>query len=411
VIVMGANRALLGVLVGLVQASHGLASNAVCVHPPRRACLRASPLTATAKPAPENPAAATLVLALVPLAWGTYGPAIKSLYSLDAPPPELLYNVINYVVSATGLVAVSLARRPLAGSSLPPRSTTAKELADTDEQPEEPTALLAGAELGAYLFLGSTLQIFGLRYTSAGRAAFIVQLTTVMVPILDGWLAGRLPEARSLGACVLAFAGVLLLTSGDSTAMGALATDTLQGDGLVALAAVAYSLHVVRLSYHAPRLQPVLLARSKEISRLAYALVFLVIGVAFSTQQADALGAFVDSFTSAPAAAYTALAIIAWNGVVTTAFPTWAQSYGQARVSAGTAQVIYTMQPLWSSLFGFLLLGETLSPRGGAGGALILLAVLLAGSREAGAADPSVDVAAGAPRPVDALEVETSQEV
>ena len=128
--------------------------------------------------------------------------------------------------------------------------------------------------------------------------------------------------------------------------------------GLVGAAAIAYSLHVVRLSYHAPRLDPVFLARAKELARLGYASTVLAIGVAISAEQADALGAFFRSFTEAPAAAQTALAIVAWNGLVTTAFPTWAQSYGQARVSAGTAQVVYSMQPLWSSLFGFVLLGS-----------------------------------------------------
>lgn len=37
---------------------------------------------------------------------------------------------------------------------------------------------------------------------------------------------------------------------------------------------------------------------------------------------------------------------------MTTAFPTFAQSFGQRVVPAATANIIYTTQPLWSALFG-----------------------------------------------------------
>ena len=359
--------------------------------------------------APAAPLAPLVVLSLVPLAWGTYGPAIKSLYSLEAPPPELLFNWMNYVVSAATLVVVSLVRAQVGTPSNPSVSLAGDDSSSTgasgasggadgsDVSDSPRSAMLAGAELGGYLFLGSTMQIFGLRYTSAGRAAFLVQLTTVIVPLLDALLVTKqLPRPRVLGACLLAFSGVLLLTAGGGggEGEGAAAVAALAGglggpslgDGLVGAAALIYSMHVVRLSYHAPRLNPLRLARAKEVSRLGYASATLAVGVALSSQQADALGAFVASFVDAPDAARLALGIVLWNGVVTTAFPTWAQSFGQARVSAGTAQVLYSLQPLWSSLFGFLLLGETFGAAGGAGAALILAAVLLAGT-DAGAGE------------------------
>ena len=359
--------------------------------------------------APAAPLAPLVVLSLVPLAWGTYGPAIKSLYSLEAPPPELLFNWMNYVVSAATLVVVSLVRSQVGTPSNPSVSLAGDDSSSTgasgasggadgsDVSDSPRSTMLAGAELGGYLFLGSTMQIFGLRYTSAGRAAFLVQLTTVIVPLLDALLVTKqLPRPRVLGACLLAFSGVLLLTAGGGggEGEGAAAVAALAGglggpslgDGLVGAAALIYSMHVVRLSYHAPRLNPLRLARAKEVSRLGYASATLAVGVALSSQQADALGAFVASFVDAPDAARLALGIVLWNGVVTTAFPTWAQSFGQARVSAGTAQVLYSLQPLWSSLFGFLLLGETFGAAGGAGAALILAAVLLAGT-DAGAGE------------------------
>ena len=48
---------------------------------------------------------------------------------------------------------------------------------------------------------------------------------------------------------------------------------------------------------------------------------------------------------------------------------------------AGTAQVLYSLQPLWSALFGFVLLGESFTPQGAAGASVILAAVLLAAAQ------------------------------
>jgi drug/metabolite transporter (DMT)-like permease len=49
----------------------------------------------------------------------------------------------------------------------------------------------AGCELGGWLFLGSSLQIYGLQLISASRAAFLVQTTTIMVPLIESVLNKR----------------------------------------------------------------------------------------------------------------------------------------------------------------------------------------------------------------------------
>ena len=113
-------------------------------------------------PRADPPGSSTLlplaVLMMVPLAWGTYGVAIKELYLLEAPPPELFFTVLNYVVSSITLTSVAA----LVGR---PEERDARRLDGTDE-PEhtsQRSALWAGAELGGYLFIGSTLQVFGMR--------------------------------------------------------------------------------------------------------------------------------------------------------------------------------------------------------------------------------------------------------
>ena len=158
--------------------SHSLRPPAAAARAPRRRPPLASAAERGQAPLPAEPSSLLpfLVLNTVPIVWGTYGVAIKSLYALDAPPPEVSLTFANYVVSALAVSAASLAfGRPAADSpadasaAAPPAGLTAR----------------AGAELGGYLFLASTLQVFGMRYTSATRGAFLVQLTTVFTPLLE----------------------------------------------------------------------------------------------------------------------------------------------------------------------------------------------------------------------------------
>ena len=43
------------------------------------------------------------MLLLVPFVWGTYGPSIKLLYDLPAPPPEIFFNWMTFAVSLSSL--------------------------------------------------------------------------------------------------------------------------------------------------------------------------------------------------------------------------------------------------------------------------------------------------------------------
>lgn len=82
-------------------------------------------------------------------------------------------------------------------------------------------------------------QIFGIQHTTAGRAAFLVQLTTVAVPLLEAAISRRSPPAATLGACAMAFAGVTLLLTASPAGAGAPSGSTAQGDALIVLAALA----------------------------------------------------------------------------------------------------------------------------------------------------------------------------
>ena len=171
-------------------------------------------------------AARVAVLCSVPVVWGTYAPAVKAVYALPAPPPGAVFSLFYYVVALGCLGALG-------------RAAAAPGAAAPDEG-----AARAGLELGAYLYAGNLFQVVGLETVSADAAAFLVQLTTVLVPVLESAATGRAVARETRLACAVAFAGVAVLCA------EGLAADAGQvsGDLCVVAAAVLYSLHVVRLS-------------------------------------------------------------------------------------------------------------------------------------------------------------------
>jgi drug/metabolite transporter (DMT)-like permease len=164
------------------------------------------------------------------------------------------------------------------------------------------------------------------------------------------------------------------------------------GDGLIIIAAFAYSMHVVRLGRYAKFVTPLQLTASKARVEavLSFALVVILFfglpGTLFSdlsteiSTYIEGLGASITQSVSTPGETlvsspqlWDTLVIFAilWTGWVTCAYTIYAQSFGQRRVSPTDSNLIYSTQPIFSSLFAFGLLGETLGAAGYLGGGLI----------------------------------------
>ena len=188
------------------------------------------------------------------------------------------------------------------------------------------------------------------------------------------------------------------------------------GDCLIQGAAFVYSLHVVRLGRWANETEPLQLVAYKATTELMLSLILIAVLVQFAadTSISSAIG---DSATAVTAAnsnllidffrdsgveivtffdtlwerirsqslpvgvIQKAVGATLWTGLVSTAYTTYAQSYGQRRVQPADANLIYSLQPIFTALFAYALLGETMGPFGFGGGALIGGAVYLAASQ------------------------------
>lgn len=333
-------------------------------------------------PSAKEKALGVLVLLTVPLAWGTYAPVVKYVYEMDPPVPGFVFSTAYYLIASASLLTLM---------SISSSSTTI-----TDEEPPDSSSenesmslpIQGGVELGSYLFLGNCLQVVGLETVPADRAAFLVQLTTIMVPIFQAAFARDVLaiSLKTWVACLLAFSGVIImgfdgkelslaadLAAADSTTTSSTVTvfapltsslsavaDTFSGgDVLIILAAVAYTMHVVRLGKYAQSTTPLQLAASKAsweaiLSLTLISGLVLVHGGALgdtstipeflaktSGEVTTYLATFGDSLANADTSTLLpAFGACLWTGWVTCAYTIYAQSFGQRRVSPTDANLV-----------------------------------------------------------------------
>jgi len=133
-----------------------------------------------------------------------------------------------------------------------------------------------------------------------------------------------------------------------TTTTAATALDALRGDAFVALSAVFYSCHVLRLGAIAPRVAPLRLATAKAGSEtlMALAAISLLASVSMLlpadwVQQHVAAAADLQTFVDAVRSGrvsheewVAAAGASVWCGAVTCGYTIWAQSFGQRSVPA-----------------------------------------------------------------------------
>lgn len=177
-----------------------------------------------------------------------------------------------------------------------------------------------------------------------------------------------------------------------------------QGDLMIVFAALAYTFHCIRLGLYAKETSAIKLAACKATTETAWslALVLALVAVAsisnmenpggimsYASEQGTEITNYVSTISSelssnslSMSTVLPALAAVLWTGLVTCGYTIYAQSFGQSSVNPTDANLIYTIQPIFTALFAWGLLGETLGPAGYIGGALIGSAVYIVATSE-----------------------------
>lgn len=279
---------------------------------------------------------AHILLILVTLVWGATFVVIKNAVEHDATP--LLFNFVRMTLAAVTLAAIFH-----------------RDIARLTRQ-----SFFAGATTGIFLWLGYEFQTTGLRLTSASKSAFITGLSVVLVPLfmVIGW--GRKISAWTSLGVISALLGLFLLTVPAGESGVANWTSVNRGDLLTLACAVSFGFQIIFLGRATGK------NSFAQIGFMQIATAAVLMGV------------------TAPIAEHSHIlwsSRVIWAIVITGLLGTAAaftiQAWSQQFISPTHTGLIFSLEPVFAWITSYIVLGERLGMRAGAGAVLILIGVLV----------------------------------
>ena len=228
------------------------------------------------------------------------------------------------------------------------------------QSPHLPIALSGPALAGTVLFLGASLQQWGVVYTTAGKAGFITGLYVIIVPVLGLFWKQRIRWGTWVGAFLAAVGMYLLSFSGEITVN--------IGDLLVLCSALFWATHVQVVGWLTAKMDSIQLA----------CMQFAVCSI---LSFAGAL--MTESFVMENILA--AGIPILYAGLLSTGVAYTLQVVGQKDVPSSNAAIIMSLEAVFAVLGGWLFLEEIIPLKGLIGCGIMFAGMVLAqvfGTRE-----------------------------
>ncbi len=213
--------------------------------------------------------------------------------------------------------------------------------------------LLGGVCCGVAICVASSLQQFGIQYTTVGKAGFITAFYIIIVPLLGLFFKKRCGIFVWIGV-ILALAGLyfLCITEGFSIQ---------KGDFLVFLCAIAFAVHILIIDYFTVRVDGV------KMSCIQFLVCGLICAVPMLLFEHPDIRQILAAWQP-----------ILYAGVMSCGIAYTLQIVGQKGMNPTVASMILSLESVVSVLAGLALLGQTLSTREMIGCALMFAAIILA---------------------------------
>ncbi|WP_026692656.1 DMT family transporter [Peribacillus kribbensis] len=211
--------------------------------------------------------------------------------------------------------------------------------------------------LGVILFLIFTCITFGLHTTSTSNAGFLVSLTVVFVPLINAFVLKRKIERKLAVSILLAITGIAFLTLKPPFRVA-------EGDLLCISAALFYAVHIIVVGHAAPKVDTLKLG----ILQLGFAGLYgLLLSFIYETPT------WPDSLNS-----WVSILVLS---VLCSAMGFILQVIAQRYTSPARTGLIFSLEPVFAALLGFVFAHETMSAKGCFGASLVLLSILLSTGR------------------------------
>ena len=237
-------------------------------------------------------------------------------------------------------------------------------LAEGLESKDRDKLLQNALEVGTVLCVGYILQIIGLDGTTSSRGALTSTFTVLTVPIF-AQMSGLVVPWYTWPASAIGIVGVGLLTNSGG--------EPVVGDAICILSATVFGYHTLRSAESAVMFEdlelPFIAWQIAVVCVEAGACKLLSMIYHAHEQGIDATAVFAalpDELAATP------WAPIAYMGLFTTSFTLLIEFYALQNISAATAALVYTAEPLWGAAFAWWFMGDRWGPIGWVGSALII---------------------------------------
>ena len=213
--------------------------------------------------------------------------------------------------------------------------------------------LIGGLICGFMMFVSTTLQQVGIAYTTVAKAGFITALYIIIVPILGIFLK-RKAGLKIWISVVIALVGLYLLCMKGSLSLS-------KGDFLILICSICFAIHIMVVDHFTEKVSGTKLSCIQFLfaGALSSVLMFL-----FEEPHWADIGA--------------AWLPICYAGILSCGVAYTFQIIGQRGTDPTIATLILSLESVVSVLAGWILLGETLSPREILGCVLMFGAIILA---------------------------------
>lgn len=228
-------------------------------------------------------------------------------------------------------------------------------------------SVLRATIIGVLVGIGLIVQHIGLDQTSQAVSAFLTSLTVVFVPLMQTVALRRTPRANVWLAVIVATAGVWVMNSPG----GENGFNLGWGEVLGLLCAFVFSVYIIVLNVLVPKDDPYRITGGQFIVAGAIALGSLPLFR--SGSRAFQPSEFAELFSPRDV----------WlNCALLVALPTLI-SYGlltiyQPKLDATRAALIYLMEPIFASVYAWVIAGSAMRPRELLGAGMIFAANLIA---------------------------------
>lgn len=272
---------------------------------------------------------ANLILATVSMAWGTSYIFMK--LGVDAIPP------LTIVALRCGFAFIILA------------ALFHKKIIKVEAKVLKYSAIMGALLCGIFIGL-----VYGVKYTNASTAGFLASTTVILVPILQMFMTRKLPSKKIIYGMIIVLAGLGLLTIKDDFSISI-------GSLYCLVAALLYAIHIIVTNQFV-----------KEVDALQLAIFQLGFAALYAT-----IGTFIFETPVLPHGMIDWIAILGL-AFICSAYGFVMQPIAQKYTTPESVGFLFSLEPVFTAIFAFILLNENMGGQGYLGTLLILTGVLIA---------------------------------